>query len=222
VGNYAGFGTGPEEVHRRVDLNTNPTSQPIKQFHIEAQSGLAFTIKQGQIMRVIDVAGEQVSDMICFSAGNVDESLSAGHTIDYNEKIFFSMGDVLYSNRSNPMLTIVADRVGRHVLLYAPCSQEMFARSYGETRAHPNCFDNLAFNLEEFGILASQISIPLNIFMNIDISNEGKIDILPPASKAGDHIDLRAEMDLIVGVTACAAGQCNNYHCTSIEVDIYA
>lgn len=203
-------------------MNSLAASTPIKQHHIDPQTGTAFTVKQGQVLRVIDVAGEQVSDLICFAEGDIEEFLSAGHTTDYNEKLFLSKDDILYSNRSNPMLKIVADEVGKHVMLYAPCSQEMFARSYGVREPHPNCFNNLLINLERYGIQASQISIPLNIFMNIEISSDGKIKILPPLSKAGDHIDLRAEMDLIVGVTACSADLCNNYHCTAIEVEIYA
>jgi uncharacterized protein YcgI (DUF1989 family) len=203
-------------------VNTHTASTPIKQYHIDPQSGIAFTVKQGQVLRVIDVAGEQVADLICFAEEGIEESLSAGHTTDYNGKLFFSKDDILYSNRSNPMLKIVADKVGKHVMLYAPCSQEMFARSYGATESHPNCLDNLVNNFKSYGIRAYQITIPLNIFLNIDISNEGKIEIHPPLSRAGDHIDLQAEMDLIVGVTACSAGLCNNYHCTPIDIEIYA
>ena len=70
-------------------------------------------------------------------------------------------------------------------------------------------------------IKAFQIPTAFNIFMNVDVSNSGKIRVRPPLSKAGDYIDLRAEMDLIVGVTACAAGKCNNYHCTPIALEIY-
>ncbi len=41
-------------------------------------------------------------------------------------------------------------------------------------------------------------------------------------SKAGDYIELRAEMDMIVGVTACSAGSCNNFEWTPIDVEIYS
>ncbi len=93
-------------------MNTNSSSTPIKRFRIDPQSGTAFTIKQGQIIRIIDVEGEQVSDLFCFAKDGVEEHLSSGHTTDYNGKLFLSKGDTLYSNRSNPMFTIVADQVG--------------------------------------------------------------------------------------------------------------
>lgn len=198
------------------------SAKPISRFQISPQTGTAFTIKQGQIVRIIDVEGEQVADLFCCSKDELDETLSSGHTTDYNGKLFLSKGDILYSSHSNPMFSIVADKVGNHIMLYAPCSQEMFEKSYGVTEPHPNCLDNLSTHLGGYGIQASQITIPFNIFMNIDINSEGEITIGSPRSKAGDFIDLRAEMDLMVGVTACSAGACNNFKWTPIEVEIYA
>ena len=202
-------------------MNTNSSPLPIKRFHIDPQSGIAFTIKQGQLIRIIDVEGEQVSDLFCFAQGEIEEHLSSGHTTDYNGKLFLSKGDTLYSNRSNPMFTIIDDQVGKHIMLYAPCSQVMFEKSYGVAEAHSNCLDNLVSNLKNYGIQTSDITIPFNIFMNIKISKQGKITIQSPLSKAGDFIELRAEMDMIVGVTACSAGSCNNFKWTSIEVEMY-
>ena len=203
-------------------MKTNSSSLPIQRFHIDPQSGIAFTIKQGQVIRIIDVEGEQVSDLFCFAQDNIEEHLSSGHTTDYNGKLYLSKGDTLYSNRSNPMFSIIDDQVGKHIMLYAPCSQEMFDKSYGVAEAHSNCLDNLVSNLKNYGIQASDITIPFNIFMNIKISKQGKISIQSPLSKASDYIELRAEMNMIVGITACSAGTCNNFKWTSIEVEMYS
>jgi uncharacterized protein YcgI (DUF1989 family) len=202
-------------------MKPNKSSIRLTQYRIKPQSGTALTLQKGQIIRVIDVEGEQVSDLACFALRDIDEYFSSGRTIDYNEKIYLSTGDILYSNQSNPMLTILSDKVGKHDLLFAPCSQEMFVLSYGITEAHPNCLDNLTSHLDPFGITASQITNVFNIFMNATLSAHGNITIKPPLSKAGDYIDLRAHMDLIVGITACSAKKCNNYHCTSIDVEIF-
>ena len=202
-------------------MKSNNSSNRLAQHHIKPRSGTALTVKKGQIIRVIDVEGEQVSDLVCFALGDMDEYFSSGRTINYNEKIYLSTGDILYSNRSNQMLTILSDKVGKHDLLFAPCSQEMFGLSYGITEAHPNCLDNLTTHLGPFGITASQITNVFNMFMNATVSANGNITIAPPLSKAGDYIDLRAHMDLLVGITACSAMKCNNYHCTSIDVEIF-
>ena len=107
-----------------------------------------------------------MADLTCFAGRDTEEYLSSGRTIDYNEKIYLSTGDTIYSNLSNPMLTIIDDPVGKHDFLFAPCSREMFRLTYGITDSHPNCLDNLADSLDPFGVSASRISTAFNIFMN--------------------------------------------------------
>ena len=193
----------------------------LQQYQLPPQTGLAFTLRKGEITRIINTDGEQVADLVCFAQNDRGECFSAGRTVDYNNRLFFSEGDVLYSNRSRAMMTITADKIGTHTCLYAPCSQEMFEISYGVTEAHPNCLDNLNRNLAAYDLSADHIAAPFNIFLHVSISEQGELSILPPRSKAGDFIELRAEMDLIVGLTACSAGACNNYYCTAVDVEIY-
>ena len=194
---------------------------PIDQYDIKPQTGVALTAQKGQVIRVIDVEGEQVADLVCFARQNTEEYLSSGRSIDYNEKLFLSNGDILYSNLSNPMLSIIRDSVGKHDFLFAPCSQEMFQMTYRATEPHPNCLDNLAESLKTYGIRSSQIPTAFNIFMNVVIAADGRVTIEPPLSKTADFIDLQTEMDLIVGISACSAGKCNNFRCTPIKVGIY-
>ena len=92
---------------------------------IEPQTGAGFILRKGSVLRVIDVEGEQVSDLIAFAAADPKEWLSSGRSIDYAGTICFTKGHALYSNRSNKMLSILEDTVGRHDFLFAPCSPEI-------------------------------------------------------------------------------------------------
>jgi uncharacterized protein YcgI (DUF1989 family) len=197
------------------------SADPTARYYIKPKTGAAFAVQKDDIIRVIDVAGEQVADLVCFARHDIEEYLSSGRTIDYNGKLFLSTGDILYSNRSNPMLCIIEDPVGKHDFLFAPCSREMFKMTYGINDPHPNCLDNLAASLAPYGINASHIPTAFNIFMNVAIGADGSVAVHPPLSKAGDYIDLQARMELIVGVTACSAGKCNNFMCTPVKVEIY-
>ena len=105
------------------------------------------------------------------------------------------------------MLTIVDDEVGRHDFLFAPCSTAMFERQYDIREPHPNCLDNLSGALAEYGITPDQIGIPFNAFMNVQHHPDGRLEVLPPTSQAGDALTLRAEMDLVIAVSACAASR---------------
>jgi len=177
---------------------------------IEPQTGVAFVMSEGFTLTVIDVQGEQVSDLTAFGLDQ-HEWLSSGRSIDYNNTIAITTDHVLYSNRSNKMFTIVEDLVAVHDFLYAPCSPEMFRVLYGYGPDHPSCFRNLADNLKAFGIEEDQVPTTFNIFMNVEVMTTGDLKIHPPASKPGDYIKLRAEMDLIVGLTACSAELSNNW-----------
>ncbi len=178
---------------------------------IEAQSGTAFALGSGTTLVVIDPCGEQVADLIAYCASDVREVLSSGRTFDYTGTLALEAGHVLYSNRSRPMLSITHDSVGRHDFLLTPCSPQTFEILYGRHGPHPNCFENLAAALQPFGVDSDAIPTTINIFMNVEIGRDGRIAVKPPRSRAGDRIELRAEMDLIVGLTACSAELSNNY-----------
>src|SRR3954452_4516218 len=172
---------------------------------LEPQTGTAFPLNAGQTLRVIDLEGEQVADLTAFARADSAEWLSSGRSIDYANTIYLTKGHLLYSNRSRPMFTIAEDDVGRHDFLLTPCSRETFEIIYRNTAYHPSCFENLWRNLAEFGVTPDMIPTTFNIFMNVEIGTDGELSILPPRSKGGQAITLRAEMDLIVGLTACSA-----------------
>ena len=164
------------------------------------------------MLTVIDPEGEQVSDLIAYNAHDTEEYISSGRSIDYASRIFLTKGDILYSNRSNPMLAIVHDDVGRHDFSLTPCSKEMFRIIYGDEQPHHGCQGNLERAMASYGISPDRIPIAFNVFMNVDVNSKtGEIKVLPPLSKAGNSTGFRAEMDLIVGLTACSAGQSNNF-----------
>lgn len=179
---------------------------------IPPRSGVSFILKKNQRLKVVDIEGEQVSDFICYNLHDKAEYLSSGRTIDYAETIYLTKGHPFYSNRSNVMFDMIEDTVGQHDFLLTPCSAEMFRIIYGHTEPHHGCFGNLCEALKEYGITPDNIPTCFNIFMNVPVDGEtGRVVVLPPKSKAGDHVILHARMDLIIGMTACSAEMSNNY-----------
>ena len=177
---------------------------------IPPRSGAGFTLDKGQALTVIDPEGRQVSDLVAYNRADVREAISSGRTLDYASRLYLTTGDLLYSNRSNVMLEIVSDDVGRHDFLLTPCSKETFAIIYGDTDPHRGCFGNLAEALALWNIEPDQIPVAFNCFMNVPINGEtGTFTVEPPLSKAGDTIVFRAAMDLVIGMTACSALQSN-------------
>lgn len=178
---------------------------------IPPRSGVAFTLDRGQRLTVIDPQGEQVADLLAFARDDVAEVISSGRTLDYASRIYLTTGDKLYSNRSNVMLDIVEDTVGRHDFLLTPCSKDTFRIIYGDTDPHRGCFGNLAAALAPYGVSEDMIPVAFNCFMNVPINGEtGELTVEPPLSKAGDRIVFEAQADLVIGLTACSALQSNN------------
>jgi uncharacterized protein len=175
---------------------------------VPAAAGRPFRLKRGERLRIIDPLGGQSGDLVAFSADGA-QRLSNGRSFDYGGGIYLSTGDVIWSDRSEPMLTIVADQVGRHDFLYAPCSLEMYRKQYGVTGYHANCHDNLCNALKSLGIDPVPLPTAFNFFMNANVAPDGKLSFAPPRSRAGDSMELRAEMDLAVAVSACPASTCN-------------
>lgn len=177
---------------------------------IKPRSGAAFELSKGQTLTVIDPEGGQVADLLAFRKDDTREVISSGRTLDYASRIYLTRGDNLYSNRSNIMLTIEEDDVGRHDFLLTPCSADTFRIIYRDEEPHRGCFGNLAAALKPYGVQPDDIPTAFNCFMNVPVNGEtGEFTVEPPISKAGDRIVFRAEQDLIIGLTACSALQSN-------------
>ena len=188
---------------------------------IPPRSGTAFELAKGASLTVIDPEGSQVSDLLAYNAQDVREVISNGRTFDYEETLHLSTGNRLWSNRSNPMLSIVEDTVRRHDFLLTPCSTATFEHFYPDKPVHRGCFGNLADALEPYGIGPDDLPTAFNVFMNVPVDGEsGLIAVKPPVSKAGDRIVLRAEMDLIIGLTACSAYDSNGGSFKPIDYEL--
>jgi uncharacterized protein YcgI (DUF1989 family) len=188
---------------------------------IAPRSGAAFALRQGQILTVIDPDGSQVADCLAFAADDVREVLSNGRTFDYEETIRLTTGHRLWSNRSRVMLDIVEDTLGRHDFLLTPCSEATFRHFYPDKPVHRGCFGNLAGALAPFGIEPDAIPVAFNVFMNVTVDGDsGRIAVLPPTSRAGDFIRMRAAIDCVIGLTACSAYASNGGSFKPIHYEI--
>ena len=185
---------------------------------IAPQSGQSIEVRKGQKIIVTDIEGGQVADFFAQAKEDADEFLSTGVTIDCNESLRLNIGDCIYSNLYRPMLRVIYDDVGEHDLLHPCCRREMYDFFYHNGGGHANCLDNINACMGS----NRKIIHPVNLFMHTEIGNDGKIKVLPPLSKPGDKIILRAERDLLLGIAACSVSEsdCNSGKCTAIRIDL--
>jgi uncharacterized protein YcgI (DUF1989 family) len=170
---------------------------------LPARRGTAILLSQGQHISIVNRLGSQVVDTWAFNRNDIDEFMSMEHSRAALLKLSPAVGDTLVTNYRRPILTIVADTTpGIHDTLIAACDRYRY-QQLGGREGHENCTDNLATALGELGIADAVTPSPLNLFMNIAAGSDGRITFLAPVSAPGQYVTLRAEMDLILALSAC-------------------
>lgn len=194
----------------------------IETIEIPPATAKSFKAMSGQVLRIIDINGKQVGDFISFNLHDLSEKFSSGRTRTNNSRLRVTKGDRLFSNNCNVMYEIIDDTCGVHDLLYPPCCTWVFEHRY-KVEPKTGCLEHLAASLEEYGIQEKDIPDPLNVFMRTDIIDSDQLKIIEPTSKAGDYIDLRAEMDCIAALSSCAVdcGPVNAFELKPLLVELY-
>ena len=184
-------------------------------------------VRQGEVLRIVDLEGSQAVDTLFFSAADPAERNSAVDTMRAQGNIYLGVGSRLMSTEGTPMLEIVADTVGRHDTLGGACAAESNAVRYDlENRCMHSCRDSWMLAIAEneaFGLSKRDITHNINFFMNVPVTPEGGLSFVDGTSKPGDYVELRAEMDVIVLISNCPQlnNPCNAYNPTPIELLIW-
>ena len=175
-----------------------------ERIHVPAREGRAVRVEVGRRFRVIDVEGGQVADTWAFVADDPGEFHSAQHTRAVTSGLFPRVGGQFVTNRRRPILTLAEDATpGIHDMLVAACDPPRY-EGLGVEGWHASCEENLHEALAAIGVEAPRFAPqPINLFMNTPALPDGTIDWRPAETKAGDHVVLRAELDLILAVSAC-------------------
>ena len=170
---------------------------------VPAARGKAASVAAGRRVKVINTHGTQVVDTWAFNAEDLAEHLSMAHSRSSNSTIYLAVGNVLVTSRRRPILTLVEDSSpGKHDTLLCACNREIY-QELGIEAYHRNCEDNLHEALADLDLGVTDTPNPLNLFMNTPVVEGGAIDRRPPASKPGDYVVLRAEMNLVIVFSAC-------------------
>jgi uncharacterized protein YcgI (DUF1989 family) len=178
---------------------------------IPPKSAIAYRVKKGDLIRITDLEGKQTCDFVAFNANNTKERISADYSMISNDlKSRLSVGDVLYSQLGNPLLTILEDSCGVHDLDFTMCNWRIHKYHFNRpTHAasggrFDGCQELLTWVLKDYGITKYDLESDFNFFMHTTTDPEtGKRYILESLSKPGDYVILGAEMDLICGTTTC-------------------
>ncbi len=169
---------------------------------IPGGQGAAVSLAKGQALRLSNTFGSQVVDTWALSAEDPSEVLSVEHTRRMNGALFVREGGTFWSNRRNAMLLLEEDSFpGSHDMLVACCDPWLY-RHFNCPEGHRNCHDNFLEALRSLGIEPPLVPNPVNLWMNVPVTGEA-MEVTTPLSRPGDHVLLRAQMDLVLVFSAC-------------------
>ncbi|ANT63098.1 aminomethyltransferase (plasmid) [Salipiger sp. CCB-MM3] len=170
---------------------------------IPAGHGVAVRLKPGETISIINTSGTQVVDTWAFAEGDIAHYMSMEHSRVENGRLCPQPGGSFFSNRRIEMLVMTEDTSsGVHDTIMAACDAERYKR-LGCDASHRSCSQNLTEALERIGEVLSNIPQPLNLFMNIPITDDGQLIQGEPPSAPGDRVGLKALIPCIVAMSAC-------------------
>ena len=185
------------------------------------------SLKQNQVLRIVDVEGNQAADTLFFNANDIAERYSAVDTIREQRNAYLSCGSKLLSTSGNVLAQIIADTVGRHDTLGGACAAESNTVRYAlEKRTMHSCRDSYllaAAQHDHLGITKRDLTHNINFFMNVPVTAAGGLTFADGLSGPGQYVELQAAMDIIVLISNCPQlnNPCNAYNPTALEVMIW-
>ncbi|MGY6548221.1 MAG: urea amidolyase associated protein UAAP2 [Roseinatronobacter sp.] len=192
-------------------------------FDIPAERPWSGLVLKGQILRIEDTHGQQAIDTLFYNARNFGERYCNQQTMRRNGVAYITTGAQILSSQGRLMLDVIADSAGRHDTSAGCCSCESNTVRFGhDTRYMHACRENFLLELARHGMTKRDIVPNINFFMNVPITPDGAMTIDDGISRPGDHVELRAAMDVLCVISNCPQvnNPCNGFDPTPIRVII--
>lgn len=187
---------------------------------IAPRASWSTVVRQGDVLTLVDVGGNQSGDCLIFAADDVVERYSAPDTLTWQGNAYVTTGTVLRSNRGRPLMTVVGNEIDRQDTIGGACSQESNTLRYGHHTAYQHaCRENFLFEGAKWGLSARDLVSNINWFMNVPVEADGSLGIVDGMSAPGRRVACRAERDVLVVISNCPQmnNPCNDFNVTPLR-----
>ena len=193
-------------------------------FVIPATAPWSRVVRRGEVLRIVDLEGQQAVDTLFYNAHDYAERYSVHDTLLAQGSAYLTTGSALLSNEGNVMVTVTADTCGLHDSSAGACSCEANTVRFGHhTRYMHACRENFLLELARYGMTKRDVVSNINFFMNVPILPDGTLAIVDGLSRPGDYVEMRAEMDVLCVISNCPQvnNPSNGFHPTPVRVLIW-
>jgi urea carboxylase-associated protein 1 len=192
---------------------------------VAARAPWSAVVAAGHVLTIVDLGGNQAVDCLLYNAHDTAERYSAADTIAAQGSLFLTTGSVLRSCEGRPLMTVVADGVGRHDTIGGACSKESNTLRYGHHTRHQHaCVENFLREGARWGLGKRDLVSNINWYMNVPVEADGTLGIVDGLSAPGLAVALRAEVDTLVLVSNCPQinNPCNGFDPTPVRMLVTA
>jgi len=210
-----------------VKESTLKAENATSSYHVKAGDYFFVNVNAGETIRIVDLEGNQAADTLFYYANDPKERYSAMDTIREQGALYLTTGSKLKTNHNRDLLEIVADTCGRHDTVGGACATESNTVRYDlEKRCMHACRDSWMLAIQEhpeYGLGKDDITHNINFFMNVPVTQDGKLTFEDGISAPGKYVELEAKLDTLVLISNCPQlnNPCNGYNPTPIQVLIW-
>ena len=186
--------------------------------------GWTHELAAGEILRIVDLEGNQAVDTLFFNARDTSERYSATDTIRSQGNLYLTTGTALLSSEGRPLLSIVADTCGRHDTVGGACSAESNQVRYSLAKKDMhNCRDSFLLALAGRGMTKRDLPSNINFFMNVPVTAKGALTFEDGVSAPGRYVEMKAAMDVLVLISNCPQlnNPCNGWDPTPVRMLVW-
>ncbi|MET0200492.1 MAG: DUF1989 domain-containing protein, partial [Gaiellaceae bacterium] len=205
-----------------------PLAEPRLDFRVDRASALAYEVREGEYIQIIDVAGRQCSDFLAFHAHKLEQGIERGLDPQVTRTLMgtayptVGLHSKYFDADMDPLCQIVQDTVGRHDSFALACT----ARYYEDLGypGHVNCTENFNRQLDSYGVAPKKGWAALNFFYNTSFDPDLVLLSDEPWSRPGDYVLVRAMSDLVCASSACPddIDPDNGWETTDVHVRVYS
>jgi urea carboxylase-associated protein 1 len=191
---------------------------------LPAGQGWTHELAAGEVLRIVDLEGNQAVDTLFFNARDTAERYSATDTIRAQGNLYLTTGTALLSSEGRPLLSIVADTCGRHDTVGGACSAESNQVRYSLAKKDMHsCRDSFLLALSGRGMTKRDLPSNINFFMNVPVSAKGALTFEDGVSAPGRYVEMKAAMDVLVLISNCPQlnNPCNAYNPTPVRLLVW-
>lgn len=183
-------------------------------------------INKGEVLRIVDLEGNQAADTLFYDAADPANRYSAADTIQRQGNLYLTTGTRLISTEGDVLLSIIADTCGRHDTLGGACSRESNTMRYAHDKEHMHaCRDSFICGVQHWdpSLGKRDITCNINFFMNVPVTPEGQLTFADGISGPGRYVELLAERDVMCLISNCPQlnNPCNAYNPTPVEAIVW-